>query len=531
MIRIRFSNRFQKIAAACLLAFCLGSTAAFCLNDDFMKRNNLTAGMVPTESGDYFMVYVNGLRDGTNNEKIFGKGKPTTLWADDRRTECFALALRMIAQMPAAQGGAGSREDILHAIRSGDGWVSNLDDVVEILKLFDSRSFKPSKHKGLCDFLKRTVPKSHGGLVTKWFNLRMLGKGIKGLSYLAKITDLALAASIQQALAGDLSLARLDRLRGIISTRQLVPLSRSQRVDPTLDEAFPYAEGALHRSEEYWGALLTELHERRAELGVLTAEALIAAAHDAVFKKYGLKLAAKFGTKASIACFALCVTIETIMDILDQHRQAQIGVAAATIAYILDQEIRAGRLSSDDNLVLAMQAQAEAVFCHQMVTLATGWQQNIHDFLSPGHDYKDVRIAYAKLQAEAEARARLHLLGADSGVLTDVTVDSISIVLTVWDHQVIDGDQIDLVLGNRVLLQDHVLGPPPGRSVSVTLGPGDNIVKLHADNTGRLYPNTATLKISNVVDGRSEQVWSVGLNRNATLRVVAPYPSDGFPVR
>jgi hypothetical protein len=109
-----------------------------------------------------------------------------------------------------------------------------------------------------------------------------------------------------------------------------------------------------------------------------------------------------------------------------------------------------------------------------------------------------------------------------NGGLSDVTVSQRDITLAVWDHQLIDGDQIDLIVNGTYILSDHVLTRRPGTSANVTLNQGRNTVIVHADNVGSQQPNTATLEISNVTSGQSVQQWSVHMGQDASLVISAP---------
>ena len=525
-MRVAFVS--EKALFLALLFVAISMITANAQDQNMLRKYNLSVEPVATENGKYLMAFNTGLRDGSNNEKIFGKGKPTTLWSNKRRASCYAMALRMIAQMPAAQGGVASIETIQGIFESHSGWMDHLSEIIRILSKFNTNYVKnintnTAVGNKLTKFLRTVNPKSHGGVPVKWKNLGGLAKAIKVVAVLGKISEFTLAAAIQQSLSGDLSRARLGRIQGILDVRSMAPLPMAERMDSVLMAGFAPADSALDRSKEYWGAMLTVLFDRSGTLFTgFTAEKLIQVAHKQVLKTLGKGLPGKITPGAGIQAFALIATVETIIALFEQHEQAQVGVAASTIAYLLDREIAAGRIEPDDALVQAMIAQAEAVYCAQMVSLSSGFPAMMRDLLTPGHDYREVADTFRALQLEAEIRARRWLLGDDFGRFTDVTVGSSTITLSFWDHAVIDGDIIDLDFGGRKLLDDHVLEGPPGKSITVELLPGPNTIVLTAVSTGRLFPNTATLRISDVIDGKDEQTWSVGLHENATLRVNAP---------
>jgi len=126
-----------------------------------------------------------------------------------------------------------------------------------------------------------------------------------------------------------------------------------------------------------------------------------------------------------------------------------------------------------------------------------------------------------------EETEELEDFGSYSGGLSDVTVNSRNITITVYDHEIIDNDQIDLIVNGKTVLNDFILGPPPGKTVNVTLDKGENIVSVHADNEGDLTPNTAAIVISNVVSGLPEQVWELGLGEDASFTIA--YDSKAAP--
>jgi archaellum component FlaF (FlaF/FlaG flagellin family) len=108
-----------------------------------------------------------------------------------------------------------------------------------------------------------------------------------------------------------------------------------------------------------------------------------------------------------------------------------------------------------------------------------------------------------------------------SGGLSDVTVSTRSITLTVTDNGAEDGDQIDLILNGSYVLSNHTL-TNSGTSVNVTMNSGDNTLQVHADNQGSSGLNTAQLDISNVTSGDSSQSWDLSTGETASLTVTAP---------
>jgi len=103
--------------------------------------------------------------------------------------------------------------------------------------------------------------------------------------------------------------------------------------------------------------------------------------------------------------------------------------------------------------------------------------------------------------------------------LEDVTVDSRYITIEVWDHSAEDGDQIDLTLNGIYLLENYII-MHEHKIIDVTLEDGKNRLVVHADNQGSSGPNTASIKISNVTTGQSEQQWDLNMNEDTEMNII-----------
>lgn len=106
--------------------------------------------------------------------------------------------------------------------------------------------------------------------------------------------------------------------------------------------------------------------------------------------------------------------------------------------------------------------------------------------------------------------------------LSDVAVSQREITITIWDHGDEDGDQIDLIINSTTVLNNSILRNAPGRTVNVTLNPGKNVLVVHADNGGTNPPNTASIRISQVVQGNAEQKWELDAGESTALVITAP---------
>lgn len=109
-----------------------------------------------------------------------------------------------------------------------------------------------------------------------------------------------------------------------------------------------------------------------------------------------------------------------------------------------------------------------------------------------------------------------------NGGLSDVTVAASDVNMTIFDHVLVDGDVIDLIVNGEYVLQDYELEEPPGITVNVRLTQQENTVVVHADNTGDVPPNTACLEISDVVRGDPVQIWTIDQNHDASMTISVP---------
>ena len=109
-----------------------------------------------------------------------------------------------------------------------------------------------------------------------------------------------------------------------------------------------------------------------------------------------------------------------------------------------------------------------------------------------------------------------------SETLTDVVVDSRNIAITLYDHGRIDRDTISLWINDVPILIGFVLPAPPGATYNVVLNKGENTLKLRPVNLGAGPPNTTTLIISNVTQGKAEQRLRLTMDKMLSMTIGAP---------
>lgn len=89
----------------------------------------------------------------------------------------------------------------------------------------------------------------------------------------------------------------------------------------------------------------------------------------------------------------------------------------------------------------------------------------------------------------------------DYAVTNKIKVTSATVKIYIWDHQIEDGDRINLILNDQWILTDYTLKNKQ-YMLEVTLQPGTNNLILYALNLGKYKPNTAAIMID---DGTKKQ--------------------------
>jgi RHS repeat-associated protein len=102
--------------------------------------------------------------------------------------------------------------------------------------------------------------------------------------------------------------------------------------------------------------------------------------------------------------------------------------------------------------------------------------------------------------------------------LSNITVNSETITVTFWDHGQEDGDIIDILLNGKVL-RGGILLKKAHQSFTVTLTKGKNVFGVRAVNEGKVSPNTATVKFSNVTQGKDVQVYKIKSGQRTDMNI------------
>ena len=102
-------------------------------------------------------------------------------------------------------------------------------------------------------------------------------------------------------------------------------------------------------------------------------------------------------------------------------------------------------------------------------------------------------------------------------VTNKITVKSKTITVRVWDHQIVDGDRINLFLNGEWILENYTLEAKK-KEIQITLPNETNDLILYALNLGKYKPNTAAIEIW---DGHKNQflILESNLNESGALEI------------
>jgi hypothetical protein len=90
-------------------------------------------------------------------------------------------------------------------------------------------------------------------------------------------------------------------------------------------------------------------------------------------------------------------------------------------------------------------------------------------------------------------------------VVKDFVIAPKTITIDIWDNDIEDGDRVSVMLNDRWILKDYAVMKNK-KKIEITLSPGVNKLVFHADNMGKMPPNTATLSF---YDGKELQTISL----------------------
>ncbi|MBW1705761.1 MAG: hypothetical protein JRJ86_11430 [Deltaproteobacteria bacterium] len=138
------------------------------------------------------------------------------------------------------------------------------------------------------------------------------------------------------------------------------------------------------------------------------------------------------------------------------------------------------------------------------------WAQNAGDRRRPGHRPPPKGPSGGKGSSGSSS--------STGQGLSNITVSSQTITVTFWDHGQEDGDIIDVLLNGKVL-RGGILLKKAHQSFTVNLTKGKNVFGVRAVNEGKVSPNTATVKFSNVTQGKDIQVYTIKSGQRTDMNI------------
>lgn len=100
--------------------------------------------------------------------------------------------------------------------------------------------------------------------------------------------------------------------------------------------------------------------------------------------------------------------------------------------------------------------------------------------------------------------------------LLPVTLDSTMVHISLRDDGEEDGDRINLLVNDVVVVPDLSLTNAE-QSFDLLLNPGENTLTVEALNEGSVSPNTASISLSNVISGPSVQSYALLTGQKASF--------------
>ncbi|MEM0997354.1 MAG: hypothetical protein AAGN35_09760 [Bacteroidota bacterium] len=100
----------------------------------------------------------------------------------------------------------------------------------------------------------------------------------------------------------------------------------------------------------------------------------------------------------------------------------------------------------------------------------------------------------------------------------EVTVGQDKLRIEIWDKSMVDGDIVSLSLNGKVVLSDFRVSRQK-RTVFLDLQEGENLLVMHAENLGRVPPNTAAVAVYR--NGQGEvYILNSDLGKSEAIRIL-----------
>ncbi len=396
-------KRLLQLLLIAAIAFSFNYQVHASAEQSLMGKRDASVGLVETEDGNQIFAGSEAVfsTKGSNLEKIFGKGLPTTLWSHNRRVKCYENAIRVAVQLATIDPHTIADERlnwIAGLLGSSAGNVSTLLDALASVKTGYIKELRPRdiKTNDFYEVLRKASPKSKDGITIKNTNFQKWSTFLTYFDWALTLTNIALGASLEHALFCDAALERLEEIRSALQQ-----YSKNNQIDLAWFEALDRAEQNLIRNESYYGALITSFSDNRSDLAGKGALQGYPWLMKNVFHKnmaHYVRLylkhqhpgwsTTKINTGASGAAalwtWSIIATYYTIDGLLDQHERAQTATAAATLDYMLQQQVAQapGAVPKSMKKILI---QNQITYYHKMEKVCSGFLtgfNNVTSFLT-----------------------------------------------------------------------------------------------------------------------------------------------------
>lgn len=103
--------------------------------------------------------------------------------------------------------------------------------------------------------------------------------------------------------------------------------------------------------------------------------------------------------------------------------------------------------------------------------------------------------------------------------LQDVVVNQDSIKISIADHMISDSDKIDLYIDEELILKDFKITKSK-HTLPIKLSKQITKITLVAKTTGWLPMNTASIHVTDTIQGKPTQNWQLGLNQFESFKII-----------
>ena len=103
--------------------------------------------------------------------------------------------------------------------------------------------------------------------------------------------------------------------------------------------------------------------------------------------------------------------------------------------------------------------------------------------------------------------------------LTDVGTSSRTVTISLWDHGAEDGDRV-MIFFNKEIIAKNFLLTHTKKSFELKITQTKNTLAIIALNEGSASPNTASISMTNLTHGSSQQRWNLSTSERASLDII-----------